>query len=70
MSLLAIKTYLVDRHRAPLRDIALHLRSSPEAVRGEMEVWIAKGKVRRLEERCGGGCCRCGDTPEVYEWVE
>lgn len=77
MSVMAVKSYLAARHRASLDEIAVHLRSSPDAVRGFLELWLGKGKVRRvigdggLPGGCANGCCRCGKAaPEVFEWVD
>ncbi len=75
MTPLEIRTYLSDRGRAPLTDIALHFGSAPEAVRDVLDLWIAKGKVRRLDAagECGkrGAGCSCSKPPaEVFEWVK
>lgn len=73
MILADIKTYLQERGRAPLSDIALHLKSDPDAVRGMLERWIRKGKVRKLLARasCNSSCKVCDpSTTEIYEWLD
>jgi len=52
-------------------DMAHHLNVSPDAVKGMLEHWIAKDKVRRLEgSACNKGCCQCDPSAlEIYEWV-
>ena len=69
-----IKRYLVQRKIAPLHDIAMHFDMEPDAIRGMIEHWLRKGKVRRHQETgCqSGGCCGgCGEhVKEVYEWLQ
>ncbi len=73
MILSDIKRYLQARGSANLSDIALHFDSDPDAVRGMLEQWIRKGKVRRraATASCGsGGCTQCDPaTTEIYDWV-
>ena len=68
-----VKRYLSERRIAPLNDIALHFDMQPDAVRGLLEHWIRKGKVRRFadegcQDNCCGGCSENGHK-EVYEWL-
>ncbi len=73
MILAEIKNYLMTRGRAPLSDIALHLESDPQAVRGMLDRWVHKGKVRKLpiNSSCGRSCKECDpDTTEIYEWLD
>jgi hypothetical protein len=73
MILEEIKVYLKERGRAPLSDIALHLGSDPDAVRGMLECWIRKGKVRKLlaGASCNSSCSTCDPAAaEIYEWLE
>ncbi|MCG8427973.1 MAG: FeoC-like transcriptional regulator [Chromatiales bacterium] len=70
MILSAIKSYLQQRGQATLTDIAIHVDSTPDAVRGMLEMWIAKGKVQRqqMDETCGS-CCKCEQAAtEIYIW--
>ena len=67
-----VKRYLSERKIAPLNDIALHFDTDPDAVRGVLEHWIRKGRVRcHQEEGCQSGCCGSCDehVKEIYEWV-
>jgi hypothetical protein len=73
MILADIKTYLMKRGRTPLSDIALHLESDPDAVRGMLERWMRKGKVRKLlaHASCNSSCNVCDPTTtEIYEWLD
>ncbi len=73
MILAEVKNYLMTRGRAPLFDIALHLESDPEAVRGMLDRWVRKGKVRRLslKSSCGRSCNECTpESTEIYEWLD
>jgi hypothetical protein len=73
MILADIKTYLMKRGRAPLSDIALHLGSDPDAVRGMLDRWMRKGKVRKLlaNTSCGNRCNACDPAAnEIYEWSD
>ncbi|MGD2083429.1 MAG: FeoC-like transcriptional regulator [Chromatiales bacterium] len=66
-----LRRLLRSRGAVSLAEAAQHLDASPEAVRGMLEHWIRKGRVRRLTpDRCR--CCTaCGpDGPEVYVWVD
>jgi len=66
-----LKKYLIQNKKAPLMDMAHHLNVSPDAVKGMLEHWIRKGKVRHLEgSACNKGCCQCEPSSlEIYEWV-
>lgn len=67
-----IKTYLSDRGRAPLNDIALHFNSDPDAIRGMLEHYIRKGQVQHLDTGATcGGCNKCDAFAlEIYEWTQ
>lgn len=75
MTLSDIRSYLSERKMAPLRDIALHFDSDPDALRGMLDHWIRKGKVRRHQDdgcrsNCCGGCGEGGEHKEIYEWLQ
>jgi len=60
MILSDIKRYLSERGQATLADMALHFQSSPDAVRGMLEVWTS----------CGSSCSKCDPASvEIYEWI-
>ncbi|GAB6039629.1 FeoC-like transcriptional regulator [Endothiovibrio diazotrophicus] len=66
-----LRSYLKEHHRAAVVDLATRFDSSPAAVRGMLEEWERRGKVRRLPQgtACGGGCCKCApDSIEIYQW--
>lgn len=75
MTLTAVRDYLKLRHNASLEEIALHFDASPDAVRGILDQWIAKGKARKLPigavcSNAGSGCgCGC-KAQDIYEWLE
>lgn len=72
MILSDIKRYLSERGQSTLTDMALHFHSSPDAVRGMLEVWAGKGKVRRhlANPSCGSSCSKCDPASvEIYEWI-
>jgi len=71
MMLTEIRDYLRARGQASLRDMAIHFDTDEEALRGALEHWIRKGKVRRLPAgtTCSG-CASCApETIELYAWV-
>ncbi|MCW5699700.1 MAG: FeoC-like transcriptional regulator [Rhodospirillales bacterium] len=73
MILSELKSYLVDRRRVPITDIAIRFGVTPDAARGMLDVWARKGRVRRVEDggQACGGCCGCtGGQPEIYEWLD
>jgi putative ferrous iron transport protein C len=70
MILADVRDYLRTHRRAALFDLSIRFDTEPEALRGMLDTWIAKGKVARLPEgtRCGG-CSHCDPhTVEIYEW--
>lgn len=71
--LLDIKRYLMERQRVSLQDLALHFDANPDAMRGMLEAWIKKGKVRKCDAVACGGCsskCSAARQEEAYEWSE
>jgi predicted ArsR family transcriptional regulator len=72
MILSEIRSYLHTHRRASLADLAARFDSDPDALRGMLEKWVAKGRVRQLSDvaACGGSCGRCNpESAEVYEWT-
>lgn len=72
MILADIKYYLKEHTRASLADLSVHFDAEPDSMRGMLDQWIGKGKVRKLrtEWGCKKGCCQCDPmTLEIYEWV-
>ncbi len=73
MILSELRDYLQSHRRAALSDLAIRFDSDPEALRGMLAKWIAKGRVERLPAgtACGSACCRCDPhTTEIYAWKE
>lgn len=72
MDPIAIKHYLQQRKVATLHDIAVHFRSEAETVRPMLDIWVGKGKVKKIEggSGCSKGCCSCDPaTIESYLWL-
>ena len=72
MILADIRGYLQARGQATLADLALHFDTDPQAMRGMLEQWVRKGKVRKkaLNISCGSSCDKCDTAAtEVYEWI-
>ncbi|MGB0712056.1 MAG: FeoC-like transcriptional regulator [Gammaproteobacteria bacterium] len=72
MILSELREYLRLNGRAPLREMALHFDADPDAVRGMLETWERRGKVRKLPSgtACDGGCTQCApENVEIYEWI-
>ena len=72
MILADLKTYLIQHRRADLADLSARFDVDCEALRGMLEAWVARGRVRL--EASGPNTCKtcCGcelTSPEVYEWV-
>ncbi|MCK4674430.1 MAG: FeoC-like transcriptional regulator [Gammaproteobacteria bacterium] len=73
MILADIRNYLKQRGQCTLSDIALHFDTSADAVRGMLDIWIRKGKVKKrlATDSCGTSCQSCDPaTTEVYLWSE
>ncbi len=73
MILITLKNYLQINQRASLIDMANHFNVAPTAMKGMLEHWIRKGKVRCLTgSRCQQGCCCPTEVAylEIYEWIE
>lgn len=73
MILSQLRQYLRLNRRAALHDLSLHFRVEPDALRGMLDQWMRRGKVRRLPAGtpCAGGCCRCDPASvEIYEWTD
>lgn len=67
-----VKAYLSERERASVADLAIHFGIDAAAIRGMLEIWERKGRVRHLEPATGGclGCRGCDDAmSDVYVWV-
>jgi hypothetical protein len=66
-----VRDYLQTHRQAGLNDLALHFDSNPEAMRGMLETWVAKGKIRHCPPSdCAGCATSCSSAPgDTYEWI-
>lgn len=72
MILSDLRRYLQQKRRAPLNDLVLYFQVDADALRGMLDKWISKGKVRLAASNrsCGTTCCKCDPTlTEIYEWI-
>ncbi|MFW6107737.1 MAG: FeoC-like transcriptional regulator [bacterium] len=68
-----IRRYMRESGTVSLYDLALHLDAQPDAVRGMLEQWTDRGRVRKVPvpECCRGCPTRCDPLRlELYEWIE
>lgn len=68
-----IKNYLMLHPKASLHMLTQHFKVPPEVMMSMLELWIAKGKVRKCskEPHCGVKCIQCRpSTVEWFEWVK
>ncbi len=73
MILSEIKKYLSDNQRASLDDLVIHFEVEGDAMRGMLEQWIRKGRLRKLPKGVScPNCCKSCDSNglEIYEWME
>ncbi|MEE9346324.1 MAG: FeoC-like transcriptional regulator [Methylococcales bacterium] len=73
MILSELKQYIQSNHRVPLKDLSYRFDVEPDALRGMLQRWIDKGRLRILDAGtpCGGGCNKCAPQDiEIYEWVD
>jgi hypothetical protein len=66
-----LKSYLVERSGASLTEIAQRFSTEPDALRPMLDLWVRKGKMRRIDGAGCKGCVSCAAADiEFYEWVE
>lgn len=73
MILSDLRGYLQEKRRVTLNDLMLHFHMDADALRGMLNKWISKGKVRQSPAglSCGTSCCKCDPAlTEIYEWVD
>jgi putative ferrous iron transport protein C len=71
MILSELSRYLEQRGHATLADLSCRFHTSPDAMRGMLDLLCRKGKVARDTARpsCGTRCTSCApETVEVYRW--
>ena len=72
MILSEIKRYFSQQLVASLADLSVHFRVEPDAMRGMLEQWIRKGKLRKLPQGtpCPNCCEACkSESLELYKWL-
>ena len=72
MLLSKIKRYFSQQPVTSLADLSVHFRVEPEAMRGMLEQWIRKGKLRKLPQGtpCPNCCEACkSESLELYKWL-
>lgn len=72
MSLLAVKSHMMQVKTASLGSLCAVFGISPETMRCWLAHWMQKGKIRHClkEPACGSKCFKCpATTTELYEWV-
>ena len=71
MILTDIKQYLIDNRSASLTDLSVRFHVEPDAMRGMLDQWIKKGRLKKLPEgaKCSNCCGGCDSVQlEIYEW--
>ena len=72
MILVDIREYLKLSKTANLLAMAKHFEVDPELVRDMLNVWVAKGKVKKCAQLpgCGTKCTKCNPMlTEQYQWI-
>lgn len=73
MILSELKEYLIEHKVVSMHDLTLHFDTDAETLREMLEIWIRKGKVRKVQEaetKCQK-CAQCSlIANEFYEWLE
>jgi len=72
MILSGIKRYFSQQPVASLADLSVHFGVEPDAMRGMLEQWIRKGKLRKLPQGtpCPSCCEACkSESLELYKWL-
>jgi len=72
MILSDIKEYFSNHGMASLADLSVHFSVEVEAMRGMLEQWVRKGKLRKLPRgaSCSSCCEACNSNNlEIYEWL-
>ncbi len=72
MILSDLRNYLKERKSVTLRDLMLHFDIDAEALRGMLQILVAKNYVQKTsaKEACGTSCCKCDSTlTEIYEYT-
>ena len=71
MILRELKEFVQARKQVSLTEISVHFDCEPEAVKGMLDFWIRKGKIKHYssDNVCGGSCsCSHKSNNDLYEW--
>ena len=71
MILTEIKKYLIQNRVASLTDLSVRFNVDPDAMRGMLDQWIKKGRLRQFPKgsKCPNCCGECDSkNMEIYEW--
>ena len=72
MILAEIRDYVRERGRVSLAELVNRFDTPPDALRGMLDQWVRRGKMRPvvLADHCRG-CTQCDPlATEFYEWRE
>ena len=72
MDLITVRHYLQERRIVSLQDIATHFRVDAQTMRPLLDIWIKKGKAKRIADaNAACACCaKCESAKvETYQWV-
>ncbi len=72
MILSELRDYLKQQRRLSLLEMVHHFDVDADALRGMLQKWVNKGRVKRIDTggACGTRCCKCDPAmTELYEWV-
>lgn len=71
MILQEIKEYVKKRRQVSLQDLAIHFDKEPDTIRGILDFWVRKGRVKLQTQApsCSGSChCSASQSQEIYQW--
>ncbi len=70
MLLSQLNAYFAEHKRACMADLAAHFDAQPEALRGMLDLLIAKGRIKRIRAQINcGACSKCDPQQlEIYQW--
>ncbi|MDX1335449.1 MAG: FeoC-like transcriptional regulator [Gammaproteobacteria bacterium] len=72
MILTEVRDYIRSRGQVALRDLALQFDMEEQAMRGVLEHWERKGRIKRLPKGTScNGCSGCSpEDIELFKWLD
>jgi hypothetical protein len=73
MMLTQLKDFFKQRHIVSFFDLTLQFKIDHQVLRDMLQLWVNKGKIRKISktDHCGTKCTKCHPfVREIYEWVE